>query len=116
MRSRKPANLLVALGVLALTERASAFVSTAVGGRPGELDVNAQLTAERGKIEPNENQASFMKAEEFYEYKLGVGYTFGHYGPLQFFSARLEGTYFQSPEERNDPAEWRVEAPGTFVP
>ena len=106
----------VVLGMLAAPRLAWGFVSTAVGGRPGELDVNAQVTAERGKIEPNENTASFMQARGFYEYKLGVGYTWGHYGPLQFFSTRLEATYYQSPPERNDPNLWRVEAPGTFTP
>jgi hypothetical protein len=93
-----------------------AFVGTAVGGHPGELDVNAQVTAERGKIEPNENQASFMKARDFYEYKLGVGYTWGHYGPIQFFSTRLEATHYQSPAEKNDPSKWQVGPPGSSPP
>ncbi len=95
---------------------ANAFVATPVGGRPGELDVNAQFTAERGKIEPNENQKSFMKAKDFYEYKLGVGYTWGHYGPFQFLSTRLEATYYQSPREVNDPAEWQVNPAGSSTP
>lgn len=95
---------------------AHGFVATSVGGRPGELDVNLRATAERGKIEPNENEASWVKARDFYEYKLGVGYTFGHYGPLQFFSARLEATYYQSPAERNDPSKWAVQPEGSSTP
>jgi hypothetical protein len=98
----------VLAALLAWTAPASAFVATAVGGRPGELDVNAQLTAERGKIEPNENQASWVPARGYYEYKLGAGYTWGHYGPLQFFSTRLEATYYTSPAEENDPDEWFI--------
>ncbi|MEZ4220177.1 MAG: hypothetical protein R3B13_04545 [Polyangiaceae bacterium] len=101
------------LALLLQSTLGHAFVSTPVGGRPGELDVNAQVTAERGKIEPNENQKSFMKARDFYEYKLGVGYTWGHYGPFQFFSTRLEATYYQSPAERNDPAEWQINPAGS---
>ncbi len=95
---------------------AQAFVSTPVGGRPGELDVNAVVTAERGKIEPNENQASWVKAKDWYEYKLGVGYTWGDVGPLQFFSTRLEATYYRTPAERNDPDKWQVGAPGSGPP
>ena len=95
---------------------AHAFVGTPVGGHPGELDVNAVVTAERGKTEPNENQASFMKTRGWYEYKLGAGYTFGDLGPLQFFSARLEATYYQTPAEKNDPDEWQVGAPGSSPP
>jgi hypothetical protein len=91
-------------------------VATPVGGRPGQLDIHAQFTAERGKIEPNENQASFTKAEGYYEYKLGAGYTWGHYGPFQFFSTRLEGTYYTSPAEKNDPDEWFIDAPVTPQP
>ena len=94
--------------VMAIAPAASAFVATPVGGRPQELDVNAQFTAERGLIEPNENQASWVKARGYYEYKLGAGYTWGHYGPLQFFSTRLEATYYTSPAEKNDPAEWPI--------
>ncbi|MBK7579323.1 MAG: hypothetical protein IPI67_03870 [Myxococcales bacterium] len=95
---------------------ASAFVGTPVGGHPGELDVNGVVTMERGKTEPNENQASYMKTKGWYEYKLGVGYTVGDVGPLQFFSVRLEGTHFQTPAETNDPAEWQVGAPGSSPP
>lgn len=104
---------LCGLGVLASNGEASAFVSTPVGGRPGELDVNAQLTLERGKLEPNENQASYRKVTGWQEYKLGVGYTWGHYGPIEFFSTRLEATYFTTPEETNDPGEWFIQPEGS---
>jgi hypothetical protein len=99
--------------VLLFAATASALVTTPVGGRPRELDINVQAIAERGKIEPNENQASWVPARDFYEYKLGVGYTWGHYGPLEFFSTRLEATYYQSPQEKNDPDQWIVQAPGS---
>ncbi len=95
---------------------AHAFVGTPVGGHPGELDVNAQLTAERGKMEPNENQASYRKVRGWYEEKLGVGYTWGDVGPLQFFSTRLEATYYQTPAEKNDPNEWQVGPEGSSPP
>lgn len=100
---------------------AGAFVGTPVGGHPGEVDVNLQVTTERGKTEPNENQASFMKPKSWFEYKLGVGYTGGDVGPIEFPSIRLEATYFRTPAERNDPDEWQVgdagsSAPGTIGP
>lgn len=99
-----------------LSRSAAAFVGTPVGGHPGELDANAVVTLERGKTEPNENQASFMKTRGWYEYKLGVGYTVGDVGPLQFFSLRLEGTHYQTPSERNDPANWQVGPEGSSPP
>lgn len=108
--------LALAAACASVSSIAHAFVGTPVGGHPGELDVNAVVTAERGKTEPNENSASFMKTRGWYEYKLGVGYTFGDLGPLQFFSARLEATYFRTPAEKNDPDEWQVGAPGSSPP
>jgi hypothetical protein len=104
--------LLVA-AVLFSAGSARAFVPIPVGGHPKELDVNAQVETERGKYEPNENQKSWIKLHDFYEYKLGVGYTWGDLGPLQFFSTRLEATYYTTPAEQNDPAAWQVNAPGT---
>lgn len=95
-----------------LSLSAHAFVSTPVGGHPGELDLNLQFTAERGKTEPAENQDSWFKPRGFHEYKLGVGYTFGDLGPLEFFALRVEGTYFTSPEEVSDPTKFEVAAPG----
>ncbi len=107
---------LTLLGAVSVSSNASAFVATALGGRPGELDLNAQLTLERGKLEPSENQASYRQVRGWSEYKLGVGYTWGHFGPLQFFSTRLEATYFKTPEETNDPGEWEVGPPGSSTP
>ena len=95
-----------------LSTPALGFVSTPVGGHPGELDLNLQFTAERGKTEPTENQDSWFKPEGFHEYKLGAGYTFGDLGPLEFFALRLEGTFFQSPEEVSDPDKFELAAPG----
>lgn len=93
------AALLVLLGTPAI---ARAFVSTAVGGHRGELDLNLRLGIEAGKIEPNENAASWRKATGFNLYTVGVGYTFGDIGAFQDVSLRLEGTYFTSPAERSD--------------
>ncbi|MCA9626517.1 MAG: hypothetical protein KC766_02570, partial [Myxococcales bacterium] len=107
---------LLGLGALGLSTNAAAFVSTAVGGHPKELDVNAQLTLERGKLEPNENQASYRKVTGWQEYKLGVGYTWGDLGPLEFFSTRLEATFYTTPEETNDPSEWAVGPAGSSTP
>ncbi|MEI9953602.1 MAG: hypothetical protein WDO74_32625 [Pseudomonadota bacterium] len=105
--------LLGSLLTAAVAARASAFVTMPVGGHAGELDVEARVTAERGTSEPNENTASIVKARGFYEAKLGVGYTFGTVGPLQLLSFRLEGTWFRSPEEKNDPSRWIVGSPGS---
>jgi hypothetical protein len=114
--SRGGVAVLAATAVLAGAPGAGAFVATAVGGRPGELDVQGKVTVERGKIEPNENDASWQKATGWYEYTLGAGYTFGHLGPLQFFSARLEATHYQSPAERSDPTKWQVNPEGSSPP
>jgi hypothetical protein len=57
-----------------------------------------------------------VPARGYYEYKLGAGYTWGHYGPLQFFSTRLEATYYTSAAEKNDPEAWFIDAPVTAVP
>jgi hypothetical protein len=108
--------LLSIASAIAFARPADAFVPIPVGGHPGELDLNAQVTTERGKTEPNENQKSFMHPKSWFEYKLGAGYTWGHFGPLQFFSTRLEATYYTTPAERNDPGEWPVGAPGSSPP
>ncbi len=99
--------------VLSTSVTARAFVDTPVGGHPGELDVNAQLTLERGKYEPNGNQASFQSPPPWQEYKLGVGYTWGNFGPFKFFSTRLDAVYFRTGAERNDPSVWQVQPEGS---
>jgi hypothetical protein len=116
MSGRVRAALAAGLLACVASPPAAGFVATPVGGRPQELDVNLQATAERGKIEPNENQASWVPARGYYEYKLGVGYTWGHYGPLQFFSTRLEATYYTSPAEKNDPEAWFIDPAVTTEP
>ncbi|MFZ5890559.1 MAG: hypothetical protein ACOY0T_05770 [Myxococcota bacterium] len=98
---------------LLISAPAHAFVPTPVGGHPGELDLELRFTAERGKLEPTENKASWVKVRRFDEYKLAAGYTFGDVGPLQFVSLRLEGTYYRSPAEQNDPGKWLVLPPGS---
>ena len=50
--------LALAAACASLPSIAHAFVGTPVAGQPGELDVNAVVTAERSKTEPNENPAS----------------------------------------------------------
>ncbi|MCC6213453.1 MAG: hypothetical protein IT376_01175 [Polyangiaceae bacterium] len=106
----------LALGASVYARPAGAFVSTPVGGHPGELDVSAVATAERGKTEPNENEASWRPTRGWYEATFGAGYTFGHLGPLQFFALRLQVTHFTTPAERNDPAAWPLAAPGSSAP
>jgi hypothetical protein len=101
-----------ALAALAITigpAAAHGFVSAPVGGHPGELDVMFRLSLERGKIEPNENERSWQKAR-WNMYTLGAGYTYGDIGVLQDVSFRLEGTYYTSPAEENDPARGAVAA------
>lgn len=78
-----------------------ALIPTPVGGHKGELDVSARLTLERGKVEPNENTASFQKAR-WQLYTLGVGYALGDLAVFQDMTLRLEGTMFQAPAEKND--------------
>jgi hypothetical protein len=104
--------LLGCIAATTLSTRAIAFVETPVGGHPGELDVAGRLVLERGKLEPNENQASWQPVRGFREYELSAGYTFRHSGALLFPAARLTLRGFETPAERNDPAKWRV-GPGT---
>lgn len=94
-------NFVRALGcvaVLGWSGLASAFIASPVGGRAGDLDISARLTLERGKVEPNENLASFQKAR-WNMYSLGLGYTIGDVGPLRDFRAGVEGMFFYSPAE-----------------
>lgn len=87
--------------VLASATSAEALIPIPVGGHPKELDVFARITLERGLVEPNENQASWQKAR-WEMFTVGGGYGFGDVGFLQDFSARVEVTAYQSPEEVND--------------
>jgi hypothetical protein len=87
--------------VLGVSAPAQAFVPTPGGGHPGELDLNAQVTTERGKTEPNENQKSFMHPKGWYEYKLGLGYTCIRAASVLFDATRSRIT---TPAERNDRA------------
>ena len=81
--------------------RADALIPIPVGGHPKELDVFARLTLERGLVEPNENKASWQKAN-WEMFTIGGGYGVGDLGPLQDFSIRAEFTGYQSPAEVND--------------
>lgn len=60
-----------------------------------------RVTLERGLIEPNENKASWQKAN-WNMLTVGGGYGFGDLGPLQDVSVRAEITGYQSPAEVND--------------
>lgn len=91
---------LVASGLL-LSSPAWALIPTPVGGHKGELDVNLRVTLERGKVEPNDNTASFQKAR-WQLYTLGTGYAVGDVSVFQDLSLRLEWTAFQAPAEKND--------------
>jgi len=86
-----------------------ALIPIPVGGHPKELDVFARVTLERGLVEPNENKASFQKAN-WEMFTVGGGYGVGDLGPFQDFSIRGEFTGYQSPEEVNDLAKGAVSA------
>jgi hypothetical protein len=88
---------------------AHALVPIPVGGHPGETDVFFRLSLERGKVEPNSNEASFQKAR-WNMYTAGGGYTYGTVGFLQDLSFRLEGTLYDSPAEISDPERGVVSA------
>ena len=72
-------------------DSAHALIPIPVGGHPKELDVFARVTLERGLVEPNENKASFQKAN-WEMFTVGGGYGVGDLGPLQDFSIRAELT------------------------
>lgn len=88
-------------------DSAHALIPIPVGGHPKELDVFARVTLERGLVEPNENKASFQKAN-WEMFTVGGGYGVGDLGPLQDFSIRAELTGYQSPAEVNDVAKGAV--------
>lgn len=106
---RGAAATLVTLAMVGSAARAEALIPIPVGGHPKELDVFARLTLERGLVEPNENKASWQKAQ-WEMFTVGGGYGFGDVGFLQDVSARLEFTGYQSPEEVNDPQKGLVPA------
>jgi hypothetical protein len=87
----------------------NALIPVPVGGHPGEIDATVRVTLERGKVEPNENPASWQKAN-WELYTVGGGYTYGDAGPLRDLSFRLEATWFTAPAERNDPTRGPVAA------
>lgn len=99
----------VFLVLLSYSGPARALIPSPVGGRPGDLDASLRLSLERGKVEPNENLASFQRAQ-WNMFTLGVGYTHGTIGPLLDVSFRLEGTYLDSPAEINERDNGEVDA------
>lgn len=108
---------LVAVTTLLVARQASALIPIPVGGHPQELDVFARVTLERGLVEPNENKASWQKAN-WDMLTVGGGYGLGHFGVLQDLSVRAEITGYQSPAEVNDLSRGVVAAPqcaGTVV-
>jgi hypothetical protein len=94
--------VVVSLATILLPSAAHGFVAAPVGGHPGEIDANLRVGFERGKVEPNENQASWQKAQ-WEIYQVGLGYTVGNVGPLQDFYFRVDNTFFRSPAETNAP-------------
>jgi hypothetical protein len=89
------------LFTLGAVGEARAFVPSPVGGHPGEVDANARVTLERGKVEPNENPDSKQHAR-WNVYQLGAGYTIGSIGPLQDVRFGIDAAYFYAPAEVND--------------
>lgn len=87
--------------MMLVARSAHALILIPVGGHPKELDVFARVTLERGLVEPNENKASFQKAN-WEMFTVGGGYGVGDLGPLQDFSIRAELTGYRSPAEVND--------------
>lgn len=94
---------------LSIAGDAFALIPIPVGGHPQELDVFARVTLERGLVEPNENKASWQKAN-WDMLTVGGGYGLGHFGVLQDLSVRAEITGYQSPAEVNDVSKGAVAA------
>ena len=93
---------LVILTACVASRSAAAYVPSPVGGHSGEVDIGARATFERGKIEPNENEASFRKAS-WEVYTVGGGYTFRDPEDLKFLQdirVGLDVSLFRSPAER----------------
>jgi hypothetical protein len=110
IRRRRLAGGAAFLSFALAASSADALIPIPVGGHPKELDVFARLTLERGLVEPNENKASWQKAN-WEMFTVGGGYGVGDLGPLQDFSIRAEFTGYQSPAEVNDVGKGAV-APG----
>lgn len=87
-----------AVATLCLASSAHALVTTPVGGRPGQADVNVRAMFERGLIEPVENRDAWQTAN-WEIYTVGGGYTVGDLGPLQDLFVRLEVSWYDSPAE-----------------
>lgn len=100
---------LLVVAAVAVSSRAEALIPIPVGGHPKELDVFARVTLERGLVEPNENKASFQRAQ-WEMFTVGGGYGIGDVGVLQDLSVRAEITGYQSPAEVNDLARGSVPA------
>lgn len=89
--------IVVALFLLSLNSRALVSGVSAVGEGESRLAVENQI--ESGKIEPNENRASFQDADikiNRLRYSYGLGNVLG----LSFVSLNLEYGQFSSKEER----------------
>jgi len=87
-----------AIGVAGWASRATALVTTPVGGTAGSVDVNVGVTLERGKVEPNENQDSWQAAQ-WQLYTVGAGYTVGDVGLFKDLFFRIEYTFYDAPAE-----------------
>ena len=101
IRPRLLSICLVAAALVSAPRAAQALIPTAVGGRPGETDVAARVSLERGLVEPNENKSSWQKAR-WNMYALDGGRNFGDVGPLRDFFVRAGYTYVYSPAEVNE--------------
>ena len=100
-RMRQSRALAAAACTFFFANEANALIPIPVGGHPHELDVFVRVTLERGLVEPNENKASFQKAD-WDMLTVGGGYGIGDLGPFQDVSIRAEMTGYQSPAEVND--------------
>jgi hypothetical protein len=98
VRALSSLSLLAAASLFAAS--AHAFVTAPVGGHPGEVDARVLVGFERGKVEPNEYQGSWQKAD-WNVFVVGGGYTIGKVGPFQDFYVRMDHTFYSSPAESN---------------
>jgi len=92
------AALVIAMALGLAPTPAEAFNTPTVGGREGEIDLNAHFIGQFGEVQPTERPSTFQSAD-IKILDVGGGYTIGKVGPFEDFYVRLDGYYYIAGEE-----------------
>jgi hypothetical protein len=80
---------------------ARAFVGAPVGGQPKQVDLQLRVELERGNVEPNDNTASWQRAN-WEIYTIGAGYTGKDFRAFLLPFFRVEYSFYSAPPEMNE--------------